>query len=189
MRIGIDARLINETGVGRYIRNLLYWLGTIDDQNEYIIYLNSQAFTTFSVPNSRWHKKLVDIGWHTISEQLFLPFVYVRDRIDVLHVPYFTIPIFFPGKIICTFHDLTILHEKTGKATTLPRPFYAAKHLGYRCIVALGMKRASHIITVSHTVEQEIRATYHLPAHAVSVIYEGIDANLLKKKVTSLLIK
>jgi hypothetical protein len=38
MRIGIDARLINETGVGRYIRNLLMILEKVDDHNEYIIY-------------------------------------------------------------------------------------------------------------------------------------------------------
>jgi len=30
MHIAIDARLINQTGVGRYIRNLLYELARID---------------------------------------------------------------------------------------------------------------------------------------------------------------
>ena len=38
MRIGIDARLWNETGVGRYIRNLVWELQKIDDNNEYILY-------------------------------------------------------------------------------------------------------------------------------------------------------
>ena len=34
----IDARLIHETGVGRYIRNLTEELGKVDDKNTYIIF-------------------------------------------------------------------------------------------------------------------------------------------------------
>lgn len=180
MKIGIDARLIHETGVGRYIKNLLGELSTLDDHNEYIIYLPPQGYTEFEIPNKNWKKKIVTARWHSLSEQLILPFLYLADRIDILHVPYFTVPVFFPGKIVCTIHDLTILHEKTGKATTLPAPLYALKHFGYRCVVSLGVRRSAKIITVSHTVERELVRRYHLSVNKVQVIYEGIDAQLLK---------
>ncbi|MDY0096371.1 MAG: hypothetical protein RBT80_27055, partial [Candidatus Vecturithrix sp.] len=40
MRIGIDARMVNNTGIGRYLRNLLRQLARIDRQNEYCLFLN-----------------------------------------------------------------------------------------------------------------------------------------------------
>ena len=39
MRIGIDGRLWNETGVGRYIRNLVRELQIIDQKNEYVLFV------------------------------------------------------------------------------------------------------------------------------------------------------
>jgi hypothetical protein len=39
MKIGIDARLWNETGVGRYIRNLVKYLYELDSGNEYVLFV------------------------------------------------------------------------------------------------------------------------------------------------------
>jgi len=41
MRIGIDCRLWNQTGVGRYIRNLVKNLQEIDFKNEYVLFFSS----------------------------------------------------------------------------------------------------------------------------------------------------
>ena len=59
MKIGIDGRLINETGVGRYIRNLVEQLGKLDRNNQYVIFLTRDAFGSFVPPNRRWQKRLV----------------------------------------------------------------------------------------------------------------------------------
>ena len=39
MRIGIDARLWEETGVGRYIRNLVWHLQDLDTENDYVLFV------------------------------------------------------------------------------------------------------------------------------------------------------
>ena len=44
MRIGIDARLWNQTGVGRYIRNLVKNLQEIDFKNEYVLFVKKEDF-------------------------------------------------------------------------------------------------------------------------------------------------
>ena len=41
MRIGIDARLAFETGVGRYIRNLILELSKIDTKNSYVFFVGT----------------------------------------------------------------------------------------------------------------------------------------------------
>ena len=124
MRIGIDARLIEETGVGRYIQNLIGKLSTIDTQNSYVVFLRKKSYAVFALPNSRWEKRLADAPWHTISEQLAMPAQFAKARLDIVHIPYHNPPIFYGGRIVVTIHDLTILHENTGRATKLPMPFY-----------------------------------------------------------------
>ncbi|MBI3576598.1 glycosyltransferase family 4 protein [Candidatus Gottesmanbacteria bacterium] len=175
MRIGIDARLINETGVGRYMRNLVVQLGRIDGKNFYIVFLNGEAFDTFEVPNSRWQKRLADVAWHSVAEQFIMPWLFIKEHLDLVHIPYFNVPIFYPGKFIVTIHDLTILHFDTGKATTLPLPFYKLRRLGYYLVLAVGLRRAQKIIAVSQTTKQEIIDHFGINEKKIVITHEGID--------------
>jgi len=182
MKIGIDARLLSETGVGRYVRNLIRELSVIDKENEYIVFLRRNAFDVFQAPNGRWSKRLVDVPWHSITEQIVLPWLFFREHLDLLHVPYFNAPILYPGKYIITIHDLTILHFDTGKASTLPYWLYKIRRIGYRLVLSLGIKRASHILCVSHTVKNDVIAQFHKSSKEVSVTYEGVDPVFTQKK-------
>lgn len=170
MKIGIDARLINETGVGRYIRNLIAELSEIDKNNNYVVFVRDK----FTAPHNRWEVKRIDIPWHSVKEQTELPKIFGREQLDMLHIPYFTIPIFYPGKFIVTMHDLTVLHFATGKATTLPLPLYWVKSFAYRAILEIGLYRASHIIAVSNTTREELMDHFALDERKISVIHEGV---------------
>ncbi len=176
MRIGIDARLSEETGVGRYIRNLIRNLANIDTRNEYVVFLRAKSFDSFELPGKNWKKVLAEVPWHGITEQVKMPVLLSLQHLDLLHVPYFNIPVFYPGKMIVTIHDLTILHFDTGRATTLPMPLYKIRRIGYRFVLRMGLLRAHHIIAVSETTKREILDHFHVPADKISVTYEGIDA-------------
>lgn len=182
MRIGIDARLIEETGVGRYIRNLLAELALLNTDHEFVIFLTAKNFTSFSLPSPKWKKVLADVRWHTVSEQLLLPGIFIREHLDILHIPYHNPPIFYPGKLVVTIHDLTILHFSTGKATTLPKPLYYLKRLGYTYELSVGLKLASHILTVSNATKRELIDHFPISSDKISVIYEGVDPHLLTAK-------
>lgn len=174
MKIGIDARLIDETGVGRYIRNLITELGRIDGTNTYVVYLPAKAFDSLTLPNRRWTKRISHVPWHSFREQFIMPMTFLNDHLDLLHVPYFNVPIFYPGKFIVTIHDLTILHFDTGKASTLPWIFYKVRRLGYFIALWVGLARASKIIAVSQTTKQEIIDHFHIDPHKITVTYEGV---------------
>lgn len=178
MRIGIDARLIDETGVGRYIRNLIGELGKQDKTNRYVVFLKRREYDRFSLPNSRWSKVLAEISWHSFTEQFVMPWILLKARLDLVHVPYFNIPIFYPWKLIVTIHDLTILHFDTGKATTLPWLFYLLRRLGYRITLAVGLARAKRIIAVSHATKQELIDHFRLNPENIVVTHEAIDETL-----------
>ena len=73
MKIGIDGRLYFETGVGRYIRNLIAHLQKIDTNNSYVVFLGEKAFAEFKTRNN-WEKRKVVVPWHSFSEQIsFIP--------------------------------------------------------------------------------------------------------------------
>ncbi|MBI3956326.1 glycosyltransferase family 4 protein, partial [Candidatus Gottesmanbacteria bacterium] len=114
-------------------------------------------------------------------------------RLDLVHIPYFNIPICYPGKMVVTIHDLTILHFDTGKATTLPYIFYKLRRLGYRIVMEVGLRRVSKIIAVSQATKQELVDHFHLNPEKIIVTYESVDKRLktqdLRLKVHERLIK
>ncbi len=173
MKIGIDGRLIHETGVGRYIRNLIQELGTIDRDNSYIIFLRKDEFHTFIPKNERWEARLADIPWHSVTEQLFMPAIFNREHLDLLHVPYFNVPLLYFGKFVVTIHDLTILHFDTGKATTLPYIFYQLRRFGYYVSLLKAIFWSEKIIAVSQTTKKEILNHFDVLPENIKVIYEG----------------
>ncbi len=179
MNIAIDARLINETGVGRYIRNLISQLAVFDTENRYIVFLLPHDLPKFVLPNSRWEKRPLDVHWHTFKEQIVMPWIFWKAHVDLVHIPYFTAPIFYPGKFVVTIHDLTILHIHTGKASTLPYWKYFVRKIGYRIILAISMLRAKQILAVSHAVKKDILDHFWVNEKKISVTYEGIDDSFL----------
>lgn len=173
MKIGIDARLIQETGVGRYIRNLLLELGKIDHVNSYVVFLRKNAYSTYRLPNARWEKRMADIPWHSVTEQLFMPAIFYREHLDLLHVPYFNVPLLYFGKFVVTMHDLTILHFDTGNASTLPFLLYKVKRIAYYILLLKALHWSEKIIAVSRVTKLEILKHFDVRPDDVRVIYEG----------------
>lgn len=184
MRIGIDARLIGETGVGRYTGNLIRTLARIDSQNTYVLFLRKNSFENLDLPSANFKKVPAEVPWHTFTEQLVMPSIFLQQKLDLLHVPYFNAPLLYHGKTVVTIHDLTILHFDTGKATTLPMALYKLKRLGYWLELAIGLGRASGIITPSFATKEEIVDHFHIPRDKITVTYEGVDREI-KRQETS----
>ncbi len=172
MRIGIDARLYNETGVGRYIRNLIQSLVRIDKVNEYILFCQKDAIKDIKLSRN-WKVININIPWHGISEQIFYPWLIRQNKIDVIHFPYFSLPILYRGKFIVTIHDLTIYDYPTGKASTKPKLIYYLKYLAYRLILKQSIKNASRIIVPSKTVANSLTKKLAVSPQKITVTYEG----------------
>lgn len=181
MKIGIDCRLWNETGVGRYIRNLVAELEILDTTNNYTLFFLKDEFETVPLPGKNFKKVLAPVRWHTLAEQTRFKHIVEKEKLDVVHFPYFSYPVGYKGKFVITIHDLIIDHFATGKASTLLAPFYFFKRLGYKFVLKNAIKHAQKIIAVSGATKQEIIDHYHPNSAKVIVTYEGIDSALLKK--------
>jgi glycosyltransferase involved in cell wall biosynthesis len=80
--------------------------------------------------------------------------------------------------MVVTIHDLTYLHFKTGRATTLPYPVYHLKQAAYRVIVSQGVRRVRQVIAVSKATRDDIMRSFSIPEDRITVTYEGVDPGL-----------
>lgn len=182
MKIGIDARLAFETGVGRYIRNLISELSKIDTKNTYTLFLTPQAKQNlwFTVPNS-WNVHKTDIHWHSLKEQIQFSDILMKENFDLMHFPYFSLPIRYNRPFVVTIHDLIIYHFPTGKASTLPLPLYYVKRLAFDRVLRHGLEKSKHIIVPLNAVKEDILSSFSVPPEKISVTYEGVDASFFGK--------
>ncbi len=185
MRIGIDCRLWNETGVGRYIRNLIRELAKIDTTNQYVLFFRKREFDSLTLPGDNFTKVLADFQWHSISEQLLFPSVLYQSHVDLMHFPYFSIPFFYKKPFVITIHDLILHHFSTGEASTLPRWLYELKLRTYKFIMQYSATHAKKILTVSESTKQEIIQLLGVSESKIVVSLEGLDAQIAEGQTPS----
>ncbi len=176
MRIGIDARLWNETGVGRYIRNLVWQLQVLDKKNDYTLFVSKKfRIEDLGFKDSRFKIVQTDIRWHTIEEQLQFPKILEKEQLDLVHFPYFSVPIRYNRPFVITIHDLIINHYPTGKASTLPSLVYYLKLQGYKFVIKQAARKARKVIAVSQATKDEIVKHLEVSQDKVVVTYEGVE--------------
>jgi glycosyltransferase involved in cell wall biosynthesis len=178
-KIGIDGRLISQTGVGRYIQNLLYYLPE-NDNFIFFVYLLKSDFKKISLDKKNFIKREANLPWHTFSEQIGFLKILLADSLDLIHFTYFSYPVLYRRKFITTVHDLTPLLFKTGKASSKNIFFYKFKHFFFRQILSAQIKNSKAIITPSKTVKKQIVRYYgKCFENKIFPIYEGVDHQLI----------
>ena len=180
MKIGIDARLWEQTGVGRYIRNLVVYLQKIDKENQYTLFARSKDFENVKsqITNPNWKIVEANIRWHSIAEQVKFPLILNKEKLDLVHFPYFSVPISYKKPYVVTIHDLIINHFSTGEASTLAYPLYLGKRASYKFIIKQAAKNAKKIIVPSSATKEEIIDHLKIIGKKISVIPEASDKNL-----------
>jgi len=187
MLIGIDCRLWNQTGVGRYTRNLVQRLEEIDKHNEYILFFRQEDKKEFKIQNLKFKIQTADFAWHSLEEQIDFPRLLGKYSLDLMHFPYFSVPLFYKKPYVVTIHDLIVNKFSTGKASTLPYFLYRLKRVGYKIVVSNALKNAKKIITPSNAVKQDILQNYkNINSEKIDVTYEGGIEQISKLRALNL---
>jgi glycosyltransferase involved in cell wall biosynthesis len=186
-KIGIDARLYSQTGVGTYLKNLIYNLEKKELKNElFYIYLLPRDYDSVSFSNKNIIKRKANFRWHSLEEQFGFPIKLYQDELDLIHFTYFSYPIFYLKKFVATVHDVTPLLFKTGKASTKNKFIYWIKYLFFRLILCCQVNLAARIITPTETVKKQIGKIYGKKILKKTFpIYEGVSYNLKESKGTA----
>lgn len=185
MRIGIDARYwgTKDTGIGRYVQNLVLHLAKVDKENDYFIFGGEEIKPEIEkFPRFKWIK--LTTKPYTATEQLVNPAVFMKAKLDLLHVPHFNAPIFYPGKLVITLHDL-IKHLSIGRTTTtLPFYQYWTKHLLYRIVVRINLAKAVAVITPANYWRDYLIKHFAISPEKIFVTYEAATKSLVVKTKT-----
>lgn len=176
MKIGIDARN-DGTGVGRYTFSLVRELAKIDRENEYVLFLSRARFGTEPAPGPNFRTVEAGIPWFTLREQLVLPRLVARERLELMHYPHLTVPLLSTTPFVVTIHDLNYLAAATISSPTDAgsRVRGAALRAGYR-VELVKARRARRLIAVSEHTRDTVVRTLRVAPERVAVTYEAADA-------------
>ncbi len=175
MTIGIDARFYGDFGIGRVLVNLLRNLEKIDSETNYVVFLKEDNFDQYHPEQPNFKKVVANVGWYSISEQILLPRIFSREKLDLLFVPHLNIPVFYPGKMVVMIHDLIITEFKGQKATLRNPLLYNFKHLSYQVVLNRAVRKAEKIIVPSLVVKEKLIGKFSLPEDRIAVIAEAAD--------------
>ncbi len=178
MKIAIDARMYLESGIGRYIRNLIKELERLDSENEYFILLKKKDFDTLTFKKN-FKKILADFGWYGIKEQIKLPKLLNFLKVDLVHFPHFNVPLFYQGKFVVTIHDLIHQHYQMRRATMHDPLTYKIKQLGYRTIFKNAVSKSSKILTPSNYVKDLLVKEWRVAEKKIIVTPEAVDDKII----------
>jgi len=181
MKIGIDCRLsgITHAGIGRYIENLISRLPQEAPDIEWVYFYRTQDQV---LKNLAVKYVKAPIGHYTLQEQTQLVSIYNQEKLDLLHVPHFNVPVMYSGKFIVTIHDL-LWHEQRGSRVTTLKPWeYWGKYLGYKLVAAAAINKSIKILVPTQTIKQTLSKYYPAVKNKIVVTYEGVDEKLLKFK-------
>ena len=174
MRIGINGRFLiaKRTGVQRAAYNLIKTLVEVDRDNEYIIFTGKeqQGSPEWNYPN------VTVVGDDLIPsesirnhiwEQVRLPRLALKYKIDILHSPANVAPLFYRGKSIIHIHDLCFVVN--------PQWYSFAFRTLYNLIIPQLAKRATKVVTNSNNSKNDLLQFFGLSAEKVSLVYWAVD--------------
>lgn len=176
MRIGIDARN-DGTGVGRYTFSLVRELAEIDRENEYVLFLRRERYEAYVPPAPNFRAVEADIPWFTLREQLLLPRLVARERLDLVHYPNVTVPMLTTTPYVVTIHDLNYLNwaaifPDSPHGRSVRRILLTA---GYRLELEK-VRRARRLIAVSRHTRDSLLAELRVDPRKITVTYEAAGA-------------
>ena len=170
MIIGIDgneANIQNRVGVGQYAYNLLKNLYSLDQKNQYIIYLKNPPLLDLPPESPHWHYQV--FGPQKLWTKIALPFRLFtqKEKLKIFFSCSHYSPQFAPCPTIPTIHDLGYLQSQS---QFTKKDLYQLTNWTKESI-----HKSSHIIAVSQFTKDEIIKTYKINPKKITIAYNGVD--------------
>jgi glycosyltransferase involved in cell wall biosynthesis len=183
VRIGINALFLQQptSGMGQHLLHLLEGLDSLEDHDQQYTLLAPRFRRAYTVraPQlsdrfreveavsmlARLGENVEKVWW----EQVGIVRAGAREKIDLLHCPYWASPVWSPWPTVVTVHDVI----------QFVLPEYAWRKISryYFGLVSAGARRADALITVSECSKADIVKILGLPPDRIHVIGNAVDAS------------
>lgn len=175
MRVVVDGRMLEWTGIGRYTRHLLDGLPTLDTDTEYVVLVSPAGAESWSpgAPNVR--TRVVEARPYGLAAHWSLPRVIEDERPDLVHFTHFVVPLGYRGRYVVTVHDLTMVKRRNlDHGGPLRRARRELKLVAGRRVAVSAVRRAAAVIADSQATAADVIALGAAP-DAVRVVYPAAD--------------
>lgn len=180
MRIGIDAQTVlnpemgSAAGLGHYTYQLIRYLLKEDRKNDYVLFVNYRIrekdleklksfenVTMRRFPFSYYKSFLPVVYSETLANAFFM-----RENLDVLHVPGGRLPLGYRRKFVATVHDLALSRN--------PELFPKKDLIKYR-VKAPAYKRANVVIASSEAAKKDAQEFFYVDERRIRVVPNAFD--------------
>jgi len=180
MRIGIDytSAVRQRAGIGRYTRELVAALLSLEDAHQYTIFAATGGLeaSDWSLAIQRSDVRLRSLPlsddwlarlWHRL--RLPVPVEVIIGPLDVFYSPDFALPPTFRGtKTLLTVHDLSFIHH--------PDAFLPSLRRYLEDIVPRSVDRADLVLADSAHTRSDLISLLEVSPEAVTVVYPGVES-------------
>jgi glycosyltransferase involved in cell wall biosynthesis len=172
-RVLIDATAVpsDRGGVGRYVDGLIRGLARTSDHNLIVVCQRSDAerFSRLAPgsevvagPSAIAHRP-ARLAW----EQTGLPLVAQQTGAELIHSPYYTMPLHATVPVVVTVHDATFFSEPT---------LHSSVRAGfYRSATRTAVRRAARVIVPSQATRDELVRLVDADPETIDVARHGVD--------------
>lgn len=152
MRVVIDGRMLEWTGIGRYTRQLLAGLADLDPASEFVVLVPSRAAEGLVPDRANFRTTVVGARPYSAAEQWEVARAARRHRPDLAHFPHFTVPFGYRAPFVVTVHDLTMAsYRNVEGAGAWAALRYEVKFRLGRHVLTSALRRARRVITEAGT--------------------------------------
>lgn len=169
MRIALDLRKIESSGIGRYMRNIVEALLHEVPEHEYLLIVPRGSERLLTLNGGKAKLIPVDVPYYSIREQISIPTILAKHRVDLFHSPHFVVPVVRTCPVVVNIHDVIYMARKDELKSRAGR-FY------YRCMMSLAAHWSNAVITSCEYTKKEIVRHLNANPDRVFVVPYGVDS-------------
>lgn len=166
--IGIDARKIQDFGIGTYVRNLIGSLAEIDRENRYVLLVRPQDRDSLRNLPDNFQTVAEKSPVYSVRELASLSWRLFRLKLDLYHSTHYVLPGFVPSKVVVTIHD--IIHLLYPEFLPSNFAFLYAQRM-----IRRSLTRGDQILSVSQNTKSDLMQYFEVDGRKIHVVYNGVE--------------
>lgn len=173
--IGIDARKIQDFGIGTYVRNLIQGLARIDSDNRYILLCRPQDRDLLRGLPENFFPVAESAPVYSVRELVALSWHLWNFGLDLYHSTHYVLPAFVRSPVVVTIHDIIHLLYPD----FLPSRF---AFLYAQQMIRRSLTRGDRVIAVSQNTRTDLMQYFDIDGRRIEVVYNGVDETFRQKR-------
>lgn len=166
--IGIDARKIQDFGIGTYVRNLVRALAAIDAENQYVLLTKPADKDSLRDLPANFQVATETSPVYSVRELVSLSWQLYRRKLDLYHSTHYVLPAWVQSKVVVTIHD--IIH--------LLYPEFLPSNLAFlyaQRMIRRSLTRGDRILAVSHNTRSDLMHHFDVDGRKIQVVHNGVE--------------